>query len=101
MICEFQVYRHQVYRELPLRYAVQDLSCTDPTQETCPTAVDHAEYTKPSRQHALQQILQIRELSSPKYVGTSMCKSMNWPLCDCIYKERKLANAGLTNVSIS
>ena len=29
---------------------VQDLFSTDPTQETCP-AVDHADYTAPTRQH--------------------------------------------------
>ena len=32
---------------LPLREVVQDLHSTDPTQETCATAVNHADHTAP------------------------------------------------------
>ena len=32
---------------------MQDLRSTDPTQETCATAVDHGDYTGPTRQHEL------------------------------------------------
>ena len=32
---------------------MQDLYSTDPTQDTCPAVVDHAEYAAPTRQHEL------------------------------------------------
>ena len=38
---------------LPVWEVVQDLHSTDPTHETCATAVEHADCTGPTRQHEL------------------------------------------------
>ena len=39
---------------------------TDPAQEICATAVDHADYTDPTRQRELQYIIQIKTASALK-----------------------------------